>query len=83
MIVAAAFLLAGAGSLALIARELRKAPEGYEHDDGFHTVHQDKGAKRGWAKTASSPTATLAPLQIRHMILWPAAGLPRPWIQYV
>jgi hypothetical protein len=41
MIVAAAFLLAGAGSLALIARELRKAPEGYEDDHGFHTVHQD------------------------------------------
>ena len=29
------------GSLALIARELRKAPEGYEDDHGFHTVHQD------------------------------------------
>ena len=43
MIVAAAFLLAGAGSLALIAWELRKAPEGYEDDDGFHTVHQDTG----------------------------------------
>jgi hypothetical protein len=43
MMVAAAFLLAGAGSLALIARELRKAPEGYEDDHGFHTVHQDTG----------------------------------------
>ena len=38
MIVAAALFLAGAGSLALIARELRKAPEGYEDDHGFHTV---------------------------------------------
>jgi hypothetical protein len=45
MIVAAAFLLAGAGSLALIARELRKAPEGYEDDHGFHTVHQDTGGQ--------------------------------------
>ena len=45
MMIAAAFLLAGAGSLALIARELRKAPEGYEDDHGFHTVHQDTG---GW-----------------------------------
>jgi hypothetical protein len=80
MIVAAAFLLAGAGSLTLIARELRKAPEGYEDDHGFHTVHQDKGSRRGWAKTAST-TATRAPLQIRHMILWPGAGLSRPWIQ--
>ena len=69
MIVAAAFLLAGAGSLTLIARELCKAPEGYEDDDGFHTVHQDKAAERGWAKTASSPTATSAALQIRHVFL--------------
>jgi hypothetical protein len=45
MIVAAAFLLAGAGSLALIAPELRKAPEGYEDDHGFHTVHQDTGGQ--------------------------------------
>jgi hypothetical protein len=45
MIVAAGFLLAGAGSLALIARELSKAPEGYEDDHGFHTVHQDTGAE--------------------------------------
>ena len=35
MIVAAAFLLAGAGSLALIARDLRKASEGYEDDHGY------------------------------------------------
>ena len=41
MIVAAAFLLAGAGSLALIPRELRKAQEGCEDDHGFHTVPQD------------------------------------------
>jgi hypothetical protein len=39
MIVAAAPLLAGAGSLTLIGRELRKAPEGYEDDHGFHTLH--------------------------------------------
>ena len=45
MIVAAALLLAGAGSLALIARELRKAPEGYEDDHGFHTVHQETGGQ--------------------------------------
>ena len=68
MIVAAAFLLAGAGSLTLIARELRKAPEGYEDDHGFHAVHQDTGGKRGWAKTAST-TANHAPLQIRHVFL--------------
>jgi class 3 adenylate cyclase len=43
MIVAAALLLAGVASLALIARELRKAPEGYEDDHGFHTVYKDTG----------------------------------------
>ncbi len=45
MVLAEAFLLAGAGSLALIARELRKASEGYEDDHGFHTVHQDRGGQ--------------------------------------
>jgi hypothetical protein len=67
--IVAAFLLAGAGSLTLIARELCKTPEGYEDDDGFHNLHQAKGAKRRWAKTASSPSATRAPLQIRHVFL--------------
>ena len=38
-IVAACFFVAVAGcSLALIIRELRKAPEGYEDEHGFHTV---------------------------------------------
>jgi hypothetical protein len=39
MIVAAGFFVAGVGcSLALIIRELRKAPEGYEDEHGFNTV---------------------------------------------
>lgn len=41
-IVAACFLVAGVGcSLALIIRELRKAPEGYEDEQGFHTLGND------------------------------------------
>ncbi len=43
MFIAASFFVAGVGcSLALIIRELRKAPEGYEDEQGFHTV--DNGA---------------------------------------
>ena len=43
MIVATGFFVAGVGcSLALIIRELRNAPEGYEDEHGFHTVR--KGA---------------------------------------
>ena len=42
MILAASLLVFGVSSLALIARELRKAPEGYEDEHGFYTVH--KGA---------------------------------------
>jgi len=69
MIVAAALILAGAGSLALTAWELRKAPEGFEDDHGFHIVHQDRGSRRGRAKAASITTAKHAPLRIRHVFL--------------
>ena len=39
MIVTAGLLVAGIG-LGLIARELRKAPEGYEDDSGFHVIRK-------------------------------------------
>ena len=40
MLVTAGLLVAGVGSLALIARELREAPEGYEGEHGFHVVRK-------------------------------------------
>ena len=53
MIVAAGFLVAGVGSLALIIRELRKASEGYEDKHGFYTVR-----KRAVEYPAPDPTAS-------------------------
>lgn len=41
MPVAANLLVVGVGSLALIILELRKAPEGYEDERGFHAVCKD------------------------------------------
>ena len=47
MIVASCFLVAGVGcALALIIRELRKAPEGYEDEHGFHSI-RNGAAKYG------------------------------------
>ena len=40
MIVAASLFVAGMGSLGLVMLELRKAPEGYENERGFHAVRK-------------------------------------------
>ena len=40
MIVAAGLLVTGMGSLVLVILELRKAPQGYEDERGFHAVRK-------------------------------------------
>ena len=66
MIVAAAFLLAEAGSLALIARELRKAPEGYEDEHGFHIVQKGAVGVPGLMTTKTHRTRSSGSRPMRH-----------------
>jgi len=66
MIVAAALLLAGAGSLALIARELRKAPEGYEDDHDFHIVQKGAVGVPGSMTTKTRRTRSSGSRPMRH-----------------
>ena len=66
MILAAGLLVFGVSLLALIARELRKAPEGYEDEHGFRIV------SRGTAGSAVSKTRGTRSSQHRAMRHVPA-----------
>jgi len=69
MIIAAGLLLAGS-SLALIVRELRKAPEGYADEHGFYIVRKNtvehdvpESTTKKARRTQSSPNW---PMHRRH-----------------
>lgn len=66
MIVAAALLVAGIGSLALITRGLRKAPEGYEDEYGFHIVQKGAVSVPGSMTTKTRRTRSSGSRPMRH-----------------
>ena len=63
MLVIAGLLVAGIGSVALILRELRKAPEGYEDEHGLHIV---SGGTAGSGVSRSATTKTRGTRSSRH-----------------
>ncbi len=55
MLVIAGLLVAGIGSLTLILRQLRKAPEAYEDEHGFHIVSK-KAVRSGVPGSVTTKT---------------------------
>ena len=73
MMLAAGLFIAGVGSLALIIRELRKAPEGYEGERGFYTVH------KGAVENRLLDTKIKKVHTTRRSLRWPAHRSPAHW----
>jgi len=69
MIVAAGLLITGMASLALVILELRKAPQGYEDERGFHAVR--KGAM-GYSVSAPKISRSVCRNRRWHRRICPA-----------
>ncbi|TMP93811.1 MAG: hypothetical protein E6L07_09935 [Verrucomicrobia bacterium] len=70
MLVIAGLLVGGIGSLMLIVRELRKAPEAYEDEHGFHIV-SEKAVRSGvpgsvTTKTRGTRSSRHRPMERAH-----------------
>jgi hypothetical protein len=68
MLFAIAFALLGAASLIIIINGLRKAPEGYEDENGFHIVRNRANRPRLSALTRRPKARESYPVVVEHTV---------------